>query len=115
MRDTLGRIRLRGLPPPPLLRTSRGASCQDFRCTDHVLSNPLTPCLIPVDMARGQAKSNIKKNGRQPSILKDQGEVLAMHAPVFKLTIRKSPRLQAILQSHKQSLSKSQETRDYRC
>ena len=31
--------------------------------------------LIPVDMACGQAKSNIKNTGRQPSVLKDQGEM----------------------------------------
>ncbi len=43
--------------------------------------------VIPVDMAGGQAESNIKKNGRQPLILKDQGEVLRVHASVFKLTI----------------------------
>jgi len=35
--------------------------------------------VIPVEMAGGQVKSNTKKNGRQPLILKDQGEVLGAY------------------------------------
>ena len=37
--------------------------------------------LIPVDMARGQAKSNIKNNGRQTPVLKDQCEVFGVCIP----------------------------------
>lgn len=37
--------------------------------------------LIPIDMARGQAKPNIKNNLRQPPILKDQGEVFGVRTP----------------------------------
>ena len=53
------------------------------------LSNYLTPSqrlyedisypLVVVDMVRSQAKSKIKKNRRQPPVLKDQGGVLGVH------------------------------------
>ncbi|KAI9759188.1 MAG: hypothetical protein M1835_000442 [Candelina submexicana] len=56
-------------------------------------------------MARGQAKPNFKNKQRQPLIPKDQGK--RPKGIKKKQALRKSPRLQAILQSHKQSLSKS--------
>ncbi|KAL2045855.1 hypothetical protein ABVK25_012005 [Lepraria finkii] len=61
--------------------------------------------LIPINMARGHPKSNIRKSRRQPPGPKVQGKqsqgIQKQQSP------RKSLRLQAIRQSHKQSLSKS--------
>lgn len=54
-------------------------------------------------MARGQAKSNVKNNRRQPSIPKNQGEVF-----------RKSPPLQAIENLRKQSSVKSDHIQEAR-
>lgn len=71
-----------------------GASCQDFpRCRPHHLPStaPATILLlfhtsgfikdyhlIPINMARGQAKSNIKNDRRLPPEPKDQGEVFGI-------------------------------------
>ncbi len=43
--------------------------------------------ILSIDMARDQAKSDARKNERQPPILKDQGEVLEVHTTMFKLTV----------------------------
>ena len=72
-------------------------------------------------MARGQAKSKIKKNWRQPPVLKDQGGVSGVHTTCLswpsigkqpqginkQQAVRKSSRLQAIQQLRKQSIFKS--------
>ncbi|KAI4230586.1 MAG: hypothetical protein L6R40_007998 [Gallowayella cf. fulva] len=56
-------------------------------------------------MARDQAKSNIKTNLQQPPVPKSQGK--RPRGIKKQQAVRKSLRLQAIRQSHKQSLSKS--------
>ncbi|KAI4089037.1 MAG: hypothetical protein L6R37_008105 [Teloschistes peruensis] len=56
-------------------------------------------------MARDQAKSNIKNNLRQSPVPKGQGK--RPQGIKKRQAVRKSLRLQAIRQSHKQSLSKS--------
>ncbi|KAL9042746.1 MAG: hypothetical protein Q9214_003693 [Letrouitia sp. 1 TL-2023] len=56
-------------------------------------------------MARGQAKPNVKKSPRQPPEPKVQGK--QPQGVKKKQASRKSPRLQAIRQSYKQSLSRS--------
>ena len=79
--------------------------------------------LIPADMARGQGKPNIKKNGRQPPALKNQGGVLGVHTACLswpsvgkqpqgiskQQAVRKSARLQAI-RPRKQSRSRNPKT-----
>ncbi|KAL8827330.1 MAG: hypothetical protein Q9170_007057 [Blastenia crenularia] len=63
-------------------------------------------------MARGQAKSNVKNNRPQPPVSKNQGE---LPQGIKKQQIRrKSLRLQAIRQSHKQSIPKSNYTQGVR-
>jgi len=54
-----------------------------FQASAYIKISP-TPSF---DMARGQAKPKIKKNGRQPSVLKDQGRVLGVLHLEFELTI----------------------------
>ncbi|MCJ1478284.1 hypothetical protein MMC13_006961 [Lambiella insularis] len=56
-------------------------------------------------MAHDQAKSNIKNSRRQPPVLKDQGK--RPQGIKKQQAVRKSLRLQAIHQSHKQFLPKS--------
>ena len=72
-------------------------------------------------MARAQAKSKIKKNWRQPPVLKDQGGVFRVHTACLswpyigkqpqginkQQAVRKSARLRAIQQLRKQSIFKS--------
>ena len=58
---------------------------------------------IPVDMARSQAKSNIKNKRRQLPVLKDQGGVLKSPHCVFELTVCREA-----VSGHQEASSRSQ-------
>ena len=65
-----------------LLRLSRSSGYTIFfPVPSHPISNQqlqgsISCTLIPVDMARGQAKPNNKNYGRQPPVPKNQGEII---------------------------------------
>ena len=63
------------------------ASCQDFRGLWPFPQHPVPSQRIPFDITRGQAKSNIKNKGRQPPVLKDQGECSGFVLRVSELII----------------------------